>query len=314
MELFKSLGFSGANLAKMLTKFPTVLESDAYTVVDFFRAHGFSDMQIKTLTMKCPELYTYNAQKILKPKLEFFKLLGLPDLEITMLLSASPNLTRILGTDENVLKVIKAYSEVIRINVVEMLQPNIATLISHGVPQSLIFKLFFIRPWPLNIYSNRFSEIVSDVIKLGFEPNCLQFIVAIGSMAQNSKTLWEQKDEIYAAFKRQPLCMALSEKKIKKMMDFFVNKLKMKPSVISNCPNLVLHSLEKRIIPRCSVLQLLMLKGLIKEDTNIVYMVTMAEKNFMERFVSKYQSEVPDVVRAHQGKIEFQGIPVAMEM
>ncbi|KAG2676137.1 hypothetical protein I3760_12G038300 [Carya illinoinensis] len=341
MELFKSLGFSGASLAKMPNKFPTVLESDAYTVVDFFRADGFSDMQIKTLTMKCPKLYTYNAQKILKPKLEFFKSLGLPNLEITKLLSASPNvlrtslekqiipcvqeLRRILGTDENVLKVIKAYSEVIRINVVEMLQPNIATLISHGVPQSLVFKLFFIRPWPLNIYSNRFSEIVSDVMKLGFEPNCLQFIVAIGSMAQNSKTLLEQKvqafrsfglleDEIYAAFKRQPLCMALSEKKIKKMMDFFMNKLKMKPSVISNCPNLLLHSLQKRIIPRCSVLQLLMLKGLIKEDTNVVYMVTKAEKNFMERFVSKYQSEVPDVVRAHQEKIEFQGLPVAMEM
>ncbi|KAG6633300.1 hypothetical protein CIPAW_12G039000 [Carya illinoinensis] len=338
MELFKSIGFSGASLAKMLTKFPTVLESDAYTAVDFFRAQGLSDVQIKTLTMKCPVLYTYNAQKTLKPKVEFFRSLGLSDLEITKLLSASPyilrtslekqiipcvqELRRILGTDENVLKVIKAYSEVIRINVVHMLLPNIATLISHGVPQSLVFKLFFIRPLPLRIDSNRFNEIVSDVMKLGFKPNCLQFIVAIGSMAQNSKTLWELKvqafrsfglseDEIYAAFKRHPLCMSCSEKKIKKMMDLFVNKLKMKPSKISKCPILLQLSLEKRIIPRCSVLQLLMLKGLIKEDTSIVYILRMTEKKFMEKFVSKYQNEVPDVVKANQGKIEFQGLPVA---
>ncbi|XP_042954764.1 uncharacterized protein LOC122291192 [Carya illinoinensis] len=134
-------------------------------------------------------------------------------------------------------------------------------------------------------------------MKLGFDPNDLSFVLAIRSMAQNSKTLWEQKveafrsfglsdDEIYAAFKRQPLCMTVSEKKIKKMMGFFVNKLKMKPSMISNSPNLLLHSLEKRIIPRCSVIQVLMLTGLIKEDIGIVYMVTMAEREFMVKFVS----------------------------
>ncbi|KAG6633298.1 hypothetical protein I3843_12G038200 [Carya illinoinensis] len=341
MELFKSLGFSGANLAKMLTKYPTVLESDAYTAVDFFRAHGFSDMQIKTLTMKCPPLYTYNANKIFKPKLEFFKSLGLSDLEITKLLSASPDilrrslekhlipcvqeLRRILGSDENVLQVINACWAVLRTDVVHKLQTNIATLISRGVPQSLVLKFFDRRAMSLLICSNRFREIVSEVMKLGFDPNHLKFVLAIMSMALNSKTLWEQKveayrsfglseGEIYAAFKRHPLCMCCSEKKIKKIMGFFVNKLKMKPSRISKSPILLLLSLEKRIIPRCSVLQLLMLEGLIKEDTSIVYIVKMAEKNFMKRFVSKYQNEVPDVVRAHQGKIEFQGLPIAMEM
>ncbi|KAG2676139.1 hypothetical protein I3760_12G038500 [Carya illinoinensis] len=341
LELFKSLGFSGANLAKMLIKYPTVLESNAYTAVDFFRAHGFNDMQIKTLMMKSPDLYSYNANKIFKPKLEFFKSLGLSDLEIAQLLSSEPNilkrslekhiipcvqeLRRVLGTDENVLEAVKACFQILESNMVHMLQPNIATLKSHGVPQSLVVKLLFIRATSLLICSNRFSEIVSEVMKLGFDPNHLKFVLAIMSMALNSKTLWEQKveayrsfglseGEIYAAFKRQPFCMSCSDKKIKKMMGFFVNKLKMKPSRISKSPNLLLLSLEKRIIPRCSVLQLLMLKGLIKEDTNIVSMVTMAEKNFMKRFVSKYQTEVPDVVRAHQGKIEFQGLPIAMEM
>ncbi|XP_040989002.1 uncharacterized protein LOC121236627 [Juglans microcarpa x Juglans regia] len=342
MELFKSLGFSGANLAKMLTKYPNLLESDAYTAVEFFRAHGFSDKQIKTLTMKCPELYVYNAQMILQPKLEFFKSLGLSDLEITKLLSVEPyiltrslekqiipciqELRRFLGTDENVLKAIRRCYGVIQSDVVHILQPNINKLISHGVPQSLVLKLFFIRPLSLNsICGNRFSEIVNEVMKLGFDPNCLKFVLAIVSMSINSKTLWEQKveafrsfglsdDEICSAFKRQPLCMAISEKKIKKMMGFFVNKLKMKPSMISKSPILLLHSMEKRIVPRCSVLQVLMLKGLIKDNISILYMVTMAEKKFMVKFVSKYQNEVPDVIRAHQGKIEFQGLPIAMEL
>ncbi|KAG6683914.1 hypothetical protein I3842_12G036400 [Carya illinoinensis] len=150
MEVFESLGFSGSSLAKMLSKHPAVLESDAHAVVEFFRAHGFSDKQITTLTMKLPPLYLYNVEKIFKPKLEFFKSLGLSDLELAQLLSSRPHiltrslekqiipcvqeLRRVLGTDENVLEAIKACFPILESNMVHMLQPNIATLISHGVP------------------------------------------------------------------------------------------------------------------------------------------------------------------------------------
>jgi mTERF domain-containing protein len=198
-------------------------------------------------------------------------------------------LRRILGTDENVLKAIKAGYGLIEANVEKVLKPNMSMLISHGVPQSLALKLFFFGQKSLIMTTYRFSEIVSEVIKLGFDPNNLQFVVAIRSMAM-SKTLWEQKveayrsfglskDEIYSAFKRNPVFMAISKKKIKKFMSFFVNKLKMKPSLISKTPILILFSLEKRIIPRCSVLQLLMSKGLIKADTSIVHAWKITEKN-----------------------------------
>ncbi|GLT70001.1 hypothetical protein SLA2020_421060 [Shorea laevis] len=108
--------------------------------------------------------------------------------------------------------------------------------------------------------------------------------------------------------------MAVSEKKIKKFMGFFVTKLKMKPSLISKKTFLIFFSLEKRIIPRCSVLQLLISKRLIKEDTSILRVLGISENRFVEKLVSKYQNEVPDVVRAHQGKIEFQGFPIDLKM
>jgi mTERF domain-containing protein len=344
MELFESLGISSTSLAKMLSNnphvLPRVLESDANTVVEFFRAHGFRNEQISTLTMKRPTLYLLNAHKILKPKFDFFKSLGLSGPEIAKLLSTQPTilarslekqiipcvqeLRHILGTDENVLKAIKAGYGLIQANVEKVLKPNLLMLISRGVPQSLALKLFFLGPKSLLMTTYRFSEIVSEVMKLGFDPNQLQFVIAIRSMAM-SKTLWEQKVEayrsfglskveIYSAFKRKPLFMAISKKKIKKFMDFFVNKLKMKPLLISKKPIIVLYSLEKRIIPRCSVLQLLISKRLIKEDTSIFQVFIMSENKFVEKLVSKYQNEVPDVVRAHQGKIEFQGFPIDLKM
>jgi mTERF domain-containing protein len=138
----------------------------------------------------------------------------------------------------------------------EVVQPNISMLISHGVPESLALKMFLIRPTSLLVRTSRFSEIVSEVMKLGFDPNSLGFVLAIRVMVEMSKTLWEQKveayksfglskDEIYSAFKRQPLFMAVSEKKIKKLMAFFVNKLKMKPLLISKNPNLLLLAWRK---------------------------------------------------------------------
>jgi mTERF domain-containing protein len=108
--------------------------------------------------------------------------------------------------------------------------------------------------------------------------------------------------------------MLVSENEIKKSMAFFVNKLKMKPWLISKKPYLILHSLEKRIIPRCSGLQLLLSKGFVAADTSLVTVLKMSEKKFVEKLVCKYQNEVPDVVIAHQGNIEFQGFAIDLTM
>lgn len=341
IELFESLGFSGPSLSKMLSKEPRMLESDAYTTVKFFREHGFSDEQISTLTRKRPTLYTVNAQKIFEPKLEFLKSLGFSDSEMAKLLSAEPyilqrslenhlipcvqELRQILDTDENVLRAMKACYWLIDYDVEKVLRPNISMLMKHGVPRAMVLKIFLIEPKSLLLRSHRFSEVVSEVMKLGFDPNNILFVLAIRSMAVMSKTLWEQKleayrsfgltkDEIYSAFRRQPMCMISSEMKIKKLLGFFVSKLKMTPSTISKNPFLLLLSLEKRIIPRCSVLHLLMLKGLIGENTSILNMFRISEQKFVDKVVSKYQNEVPDIIRAHQGKIEFEGFPFDLKM
>ena len=209
LELFESLGFSSTSLGKMLTKDPRVLESDVYTVVEFFRAHGFSDQQISDLTMKLPRLYIYNAHKIFKPKFEFFRSLGLSELEIAEILSIEPyilerslknqiipcvqKLRQILGNDENVLRAIKAYYCILEGNVEKVLQPNISMLVSRGVPMSLILKVFMFQPKSMLMRTYQFSEAVDEVMKLGFDPNNLLFVLAVRSMAVMSKSLWEQK-------------------------------------------------------------------------------------------------------------------------
>lgn len=334
LKLFKSLGITGANLAEMLNKEHRVLESDAYATVEFFRNNGFSDSQIKSISVKRPQFYVHNLKKCIKPKLEFFKSLGFAELQMAKFLSSQPYilerslenhiipcielLRRVLDTDENVLKAIRAGCLVLEYDIEKVLEPNIAILVNHGVPKSLVVKLMLIQPRTLLQSTARLNKIIDEVKKLGFDPTNLLFVLAIRSMAVMSKALWEKKleaymnfgltkDEVYSAFRRQPMFMIVSEQKISKLMDCYVNKLSMEPLIISKHPYLLLFSLEKRILPRCSVLQLLMSNKVITEDFSLTYMFKMTEKQFIERIVKKYEHKVPKVVKAHQGKIKFQG-------
>ena len=333
MELLESLGFSGASLGKLMSKDPRVLDGDLVNSVEFFRAHGFSDKQIAVLTMKRPRLFLMNANKIFKPKLDFFKSMGFADGDVAEILSSEPYilerslenhiipcfqvLKRVLGTDEKVVKVIKAGSWVLEYNGEKNLEQNILILRSHAVPEPMIFKMLTFYPRTLNLMPQQIKEILHEVVKLGFDPNTVLFALAFRSMSVTKK-LWQRKveayksfgmseDEVYSAFKIQPMFMLISEKKIKKMMNFFINKLNIEPSVICRFPKLLMLSLEKRIIPRCSVLQLLMSRGFIKEDARICHYLTINEEKFVKKLVKKYQQVLPEIVKAHQGKIEFLG-------
>uniref|UniRef100_A0A5B6ZC02 Mitochondrial transcription termination factor family protein n=1 Tax=Davidia involucrata TaxID=16924 RepID=A0A5B6ZC02_DAVIN len=333
IEFFGSLGFSGTNLANILSKTPQILESSNVTsVVEFFAAHGFSKEQITTITLKRPFLLTYNPQKIYKPKLEFLQSLGSAT-EVVRLVCSEPSildsslenrlipcvrvLKGIVHTDENVLKAIRAEPRILQFDLEKSFEPNILTLLDLGVPESNVLKLIMLGPRILLQRTEQFNKIVREVTKLGFDPKKVLFVLAMRSMPFMRNTCWEEKlevfssfglsrDEILLAFKLQPMCALCSKKKIREMMDFFVNKLHFKPSMISRHPNLLLLSLEKRIIPRCSVLQLLMLNNMI-EGKSLLRIFKMTHKDFVQKFVIKYQHMVPEVVKAHSGELDFKG-------
>ncbi|KAK1278662.1 hypothetical protein QJS04_geneDACA003689 [Acorus gramineus] len=98
--------------------------------------------------------------------------------------------------------------------------------------------------------------------------------------------------------------MQLSEKKIKRKFEFFVGELGWEPSSLSGCPVLLCYDLEKRVIPRCSVLQVLLSKDLIKKDMQWTTALMLTEKQFLERFVAKYEQEAPELMRTYQHMTE----------
>ncbi|OVA17543.1 Mitochodrial transcription termination factor-related [Macleaya cordata] len=335
--LLNSCGFSLESAISVSKKINIRSTKKSDSVLELFRTHGFTETQIRNFIKKRPALLATPCTS-LEPKIEFFKTFDLSNLDLAKLIHKEPLLLlRVLKseiipycnffrsfvhTDKNLLTVLSKSYRMFQCNMEKAIRPNISTLRNFGVPDSNISKLLMIHSRILMLNKERFEKSAGLAKKLGFDPTSLGFVYAVRTMMEQTESTWNRRkealrsyglseDEILAAFRLQPRCLLVSEQKIKKVMDFFVNKLNCKASVVLQRPMLLLLSLEKRIIPRCSVLQVLMSKGLVKKDINILLVLRLPEKDFMERFVAKYQEEVREVVKAHQGMIEFKGFTEA---
>lgn len=102
--------------------------------------------------------------------------------------------------------------------------------------------------------------------------------------------------------------MIVSEKKLLQAMDLLVNKMGWPSEMIAKYPVVLSLSLERRLIPRCSVVKVLLSKGLVNENLNLGSVLLPAEKEFLGRFVTGYLEEVPQLWDLYQGKVDIQDV------
>ncbi|RZC89660.1 hypothetical protein C5167_007887 [Papaver somniferum] len=126
-----------------------------------------------------------------------------------------------------------------------------------------------------------------------------------------AKSTWEAKpntyrkwgwseEQIQYEFLVYPISMRYSEKKISGTMDFLVNQMCISTLHIARCPGILSYNLEKRIIPRSSVYQILISKGLFKEQISLFSLLKMTDESFSKKFLFKYEKEAPELLEASQ--------------
>ncbi|KAL8108532.1 uncharacterized protein LOC141673826 [Apium graveolens] len=111
--------------------------------------------------------------------------------------------------------------------------------------------------------------------------------------------------EILSMFKKMPGLMLYNKKTITGKMEFFLNKLQWTPFRLSSYPSVLGYSLEKRTIPRCSVLEVLVSKSNTSESYMLSTILAMTDRKFIINFVTPYKDKVPGVVEAYQGMLRF---------
>ncbi|GLT53764.1 hypothetical protein SLA2020_270140 [Shorea laevis] len=302
------------------------------SVLNLLKQNGFTPTQISKLVRIHPLLLLSDPEKTLLPKIEFFISVGVSSSDLTGILSSNPSLfarslkkqlipcydflKTVLLVEEKVLTTLKRSPRAFLCNVTNNMAPNIALLRQLGVPQSSIS--FLVSNYSSEAFTKhtRFVEAVHQVMEIGFNPLKMVFVHAIQVLLKMSKPKLESKLELYKrwgwskdmallAFKRNPICMLLSEEKITKAMDFLVNKMGWLSANIATNPAVLLFSLEKRIMPRFSVIQILLAKDLVKNDLSLSTILLPKERIFLEKFVTKFQNDIPQLLNVYQGKTDL---------
>ena len=301
------------------------------SVLALLRNHGCTDTHISKIVAKLPLLLLANPVKTLLPKLQFLGSAGLSHVDLAKILASTPNILcrslekNLIPTynlfkgvvigDENAAKALVRHCWIPCENLEKTIPPNATLLREIGVPMAYISFLatFFTI---LAQKSDKFSNDVNKIMEMGFEPQKLIFVNALQMFFQMSESTWKQKmkayrrcglseDEIMLAFRNHPLCFQLSEKKIMSTVNYLVN-MGWQPAAIARVPVALFFNLERRIVPRCSVVKVLLLKGLVKKDLCLGTFLKLTERAFMDRFIIKYEKDVPQLLDVYHGKVGIQ--------
>ncbi|PRQ26295.1 putative transcription regulator mTERF family [Rosa chinensis] len=292
--------------------------------------------QISTLVRRHPRILLADAKKTLAPKLEFFCSVGMSRLDLAKTVTHSQSildrslenhivpsfnlLKDVVHSDVKVLGILKCSPWIFRQKLSKTMMPNIELLRALGMPQSSIARLLTYYVQIVMKEPESFSQLVGEVEQLGFDLRKTFFVQAMLALSGKNKTTWKRNEEAYrrwgwsdndilSAFRLYPLCMTKSEKKIMGTMDFLVNKMGWHSQKIAKCPHVLCFSFEKRIIPRFSVVKVLMLKGLVEEEKlSLSTIVAIPENYFLNKFVTTNLRLVPELLNVYHGKVDVQDV------
>ncbi|XP_058726495.1 uncharacterized protein LOC131597849 [Vicia villosa] len=191
---------------------------------------------------------------------------------------------------------------------------NIKVLVENGVTDSNIarllrsqFKIFHIR---------HITVLVEELKHLGFHPSTSIFTIALIAKTSVPKIRWKAKvdafkkwgwsdENVVEAFRNQPHCMLTSVDKINLVMSFWVNQLGWDVLALAKVPRVFGASLERRIIPRGSVVHYLWKNGLLKRNASLSSPFVINEKKFLEIYINPFKEEASDLLKLYQEKLNL---------
>ncbi|KAL6217283.1 hypothetical protein ACLB2K_010500 [Fragaria x ananassa] len=300
------------------------------SVLALLKLYGFSDTQISALVCRHPYILVANAQKTLLPKLEFFSSIGISRLDLAGVLTSNPvilmrslenfivpcynMLKSVVVSDVKVVSAWKRSSYIFVSNLSKKVVPNIEFVRELGMPGSCIALSLTDYAGIVTRKPELFSQLVGEVKEMGFDPQKTSFVQAMNVLA--AKETWKRCREAYrrwgwsedhcvSAFRAYPLCMMLSEKKPMDTMDFLVKKMGWDSHTIAKYPHVFSYSLEIFLqLGEENHPEVFRLIG--EEKLNLANVLSRLEEYFLDRFVNRYLSRVPQLLDVYQGKAYVQ--------
>ncbi|XP_068662218.1 transcription termination factor MTERF9, chloroplastic-like [Aristolochia californica] len=297
-----------------------------HSVLALLKSHGFSEAHVEDFITRVPAAFRIKIDSNLQPKIQSFLDMGFSSSDIASLFVLNPTilersldnylkptfsvLKKLLHTNDHIMKALKRSRWLLSGDIKKTIIPNVAILVDEGVPSPALSKMIVCYPRVMTQKQEKFAEFVQWAKELGLRPNSSMFVSAIIAKSSLSNQIWHKKikimkslglseEEVMIAFRKAPHIFMCSEVKIRKVMDFCVNTMKLEPTILLSYPLLLKYSFEERILPRFAVIEVLKLKKLVTSET-FVWVFFLSEKIFMDKFMTKYLHEVQGLKKVYQ--------------
>ncbi|KAL6620251.1 hypothetical protein ACP70R_035390 [Stipagrostis hirtigluma subsp. patula] len=335
--LISSCGLSPAAAARAapsvrLASPDAVAQADA--VLALLRRYGFSDADVSGTVRKFPIVLVSDPARTLRPKLDFLASVGIEPPLLPRLVSLSPiilhrsvqdhlaplfaSLREVLGNDARVVTALRNMPFVIRCQPKATLLRTLPLLRDvHGLTADEVSQLVALQPGVIMQGPDRINEIVRASRNIGVEPGSPMFIHVFNILSKLKASTLESKIALYLRLgfdmdsatqmmRRYPSSVAISEKKIEQMVAFLLGKAGLTRQDIVAYPTLLVRSLGAHS-RRCTVLAALRKAGKRKGQLQLPVALVSSEERFLNVFVRPHVDELPDLLRAMNGEIPFDG-------
>ncbi|MED6207613.1 hypothetical protein PIB30_037310 [Stylosanthes scabra] len=326
--LVRTCGFSPERAVSVSKRFSFETSEKPDSVIAFFRSIGLSQSTASRVFQYMPQLLIANPEKSLQPKIDFFKSKGFSTSDIckaivycpSILVRSVPNqiaptfdfFDHMFQCRDKLIKAVKGNSGIL-FDFKGYLEPNIKLLREEGVPISHVVRLIEYYPRQLKTNPKKYKEVLEEVKEMKFDPSKFQFIVAVHVFITAGKSAMARREGIYrrwgwtdhdifAAFRTHPWCLSISDGKIEAVMDYLVNELGYESSAIAKIPAVLSMSLNRRIIPRGSVMLVLQSKGLVSK-LGLATIFRCDEKTFLNKFIFGHPNEAEELLKLYRSKI-----------
>ncbi|KAM0936866.1 putative transcription regulator mTERF family [Dioscorea sansibarensis] len=301
------------------------------SVVDLFKQYGLLDADICKAVQVCPQILFLNAEKNLKPKLQFFRDLGFTGPQMSLFLSKSAtmlthSLDKRIAPSVDVLRGILSTRDLLRVlgrcpwiikeDPALKLIPNISFLKNTcHIDRSQLLMLLVRQPSLFVMRQSALQDLVYRISEMGVSVDSRMFAQALYSFSCMSPETFKKKFDLLHSygfseeqttllFQKAPAVLRTSKKKLKSGLEFFMNELGIDHCKLLRYPASLMYSMEKRVVPRYSVLEVLYSMKLLEKGDQVLSAILLSEEEFLKKYVWKHIETVPQLLGAYKLKTE----------
>lgn len=325
--LTNSLKFPKSKAAAISGRFPSINSSEKpKAVVRFFKTLGISAVQIQSCLQGQPAILFIDVEKNIKPKIAFYQELGLCGPRLGMIISKNPCIL-VGNLDKNLKPSIGVIKEALELNGSQNCSNNISDLLFRilsryswyignysrlrssitylrncGVIGTQLIMLLKAEPRLFTLPEAQLKLLVSRATKMGFEMGSRMLAYGIlGLYCTSAETIRRKvellqgfgfsRDECSEVITKSPMLLKTSEAKLRCGIEFYLHTLMLDKSMLVSVPQLLHLSMDKRVIPRCNLLETLKSRNLLKKDLSFVTWLILSNKKFVERYILRFADD-----------------------